>query len=130
MKTCILLFSTCLLPAFAGILVTRPLWSVRRLTNEMIQGIALIVLIGVLSGCLALIFFGSESVIGGICILSGLFNLVIFQHYERRLNTSRCPWCRTRNLRAYKHGKIYKLYCPHCGLHSRWRAWRYFSNEI
>lgn len=44
--------------------------------------------------------------------------------------TSRCPQCHTRNLHVRKYSKgLYKLYCPHCGLHSRWRTWRYFSNE-
>lgn len=53
-----------------------------------------------------------------------------FQYYEQRLTTSRCPQCHTRNLHVRKYSKgLYKLYCPHCGLHSRWRTWRYFSNE-
>lgn len=130
MKTYVLLLAICLLPAVTGIVVTRPMWRLRRLPNHVIQAIGLVVLIGVLIGCLIPLFLSDESGIGFACILLSLFNLVIFQHYERRLNTSRCPQCHTRSLRVRKHTKgLYKLYCPHCGLHSQWRTWRYFSND-
>lgn len=130
MKTYVLLLVICLLPAVTGIVVTRPMWRLRRLPNHVIQAIGLVVLIGVLIGCLIPLFLSDESGIGFACILLSLFNLVIFQHYEHRLNTSRCPQCHTRSLRVRKHTKgLYKLYCPHCGLHSQWRTWRYFSND-
>ena len=130
MKAHVLLFAICFVPAVAGILVTRPMWRVRNIPNEVIQGIGLVVLIIVLVGCLFPIFLGDEEGIGFVCILLSLFNLVIFQCYEHRLNTSRCPQCHTRNLRVRKHSKgLYKLYCSHCGLHNRWHTWRYFSNE-
>ena len=131
MKAYVLLFAICFLPAVAGILVTRPMWSVRHLSNEVIQCIGLVVLIGVLIGCLVPLFLGDDSAIGVVYILLSLFNLVIFQYYEHRLNTSRCPQCHTRNLHVRKHSKgLYKLYCSHCGLHSRWRTWRYFSDDM
>ena len=130
MKAHVLLFAICFVPAVAGILVTRPMWRVRNLPNEAIQGIGLVVLIVVLIGCFVPLFRGDEEGIGFVCILLSLFNLMIFQCYEYRLNTSRCPHCHTRNLRVRKHSKgLYKLYCSHCGLHSRWHTWRYFSNE-
>ena len=76
------------------------------------------------------LFLGDTGAVGCACILLSLFNLVIFQYYEQRLNISRCPQCHTRNLHVRKYSKgLYKLYCPHCGLHSRWRTWRYFSDE-
>lgn len=87
-------------------------------------------MISVLIGCLVPLFLGDTGAVGCACILLSLFNLVIFQYYEQRLNTSRCPQCHTRNLHVRKYSKgLYKLYCPHCGLHSRWRTWRYFSDE-
>lgn len=130
MKAYVLLFAICFLPAIAGILITRPLWRIRRIPNEAIQALGLFVLTGSLIACLVPLFLGDESGIGFVCILLSLFNLVIFQEYERRLNTSRCPRCHTRNLRIRRHRKgLYKLYCPHCGLHSEWRTWRYYSNE-
>ncbi|WP_390567128.1 hypothetical protein [Alistipes sp. i18-0019-D1] len=130
MKAYLLLLTICILPAVAGILVTRPMWRIRQLPNEAIQGIGLVVLIIVLIGCLVPLFLGDTGAVGCACILLSLFNLVIFQCYEHWLNTSRCPQCHTRNLRAHKYGKgVYKLYCSHCGLHSRWRTWRYFSDE-
>lgn len=76
------------------------------------------------------LFFGDNPVIGFACIVLSLLNIAIFQYYEHRLNTSRCPQCHTRNLRIRRHVKgLYKLYCPHCGLHSQWRTWRYFLND-
>lgn len=41
MKTYVLLLAICFLPALAGILVTRPMWRMHRLTNEIIQVIGL-----------------------------------------------------------------------------------------
>ena len=106
------------------------MWRIRQLPNEAIQGIGLVVMISVLIGYLVPLFLGDTGAVGCACILLSLFNLVIFQYYEQRLNTSRCPQCHTRNLHVRKYSKgLYKLYCPHCGLHSRWRTWRYFSNE-
>ena len=106
MKAYLLLLPISFLPAVAGILVTRPI------------------------GCLVPLFLGDTGAVGCACILLSLFNLVIFQYYEQRLNISRCPQCHTRNLHVRKYSKgLYKLYCPHCGLHSRWRTWRYFSDE-
>ena len=103
---------------------------IRQLPNEAIQGIGLVVMISVLIGCLVPLFLGDTGAVGCACILLSLFNLVIFQYYEQRLNTSRCPQCHTRNLHVRKYSKgLYKLYCPHCGLHSQWRTWRYFSDE-
>ena len=130
MKAYLLLLTICFLPAVAGIFATRPLWRIRRLPNEAIQGIGLVVLIIVLIGCLVPLFRGDTGAVGCACILLSLFNLVIFQCYEHWLNTSHCPQCHTRNLRAHKYGKgVYKLYCSHCGLHSRWRTWSFFSDE-
>ena len=130
MKAYLLLLPISFLPAVAGILVTRPMWRIRQLPNEAIQGIGLVVMISVLIGCLVPLFLGDTGAVGCACILLSLFNLVIFQYYEQRLNPSRCPQCHTRNLHVHKYSKgLYKLYCPHCGLHSRWRTWRYFSNE-
>ena len=123
MKAYLLLLPISFLPAVAGILVTRPMWRIRQLPNEAIQGIGLVVMISVLIGYLVPLFLGDTGAVGCACILLSLFNLVIFQYYEQRLNTSRCP-----HVRKYSKG-LYKLYCPHCGLHSRWRTWRYFSNE-
>ena len=130
MKAYLLLLPISFLPAVAGILVTRPMWRIRQLPNEAIQGIGLVVMISVLIGCLVPLFLGDTGAVGCACILLSLFNLVIFQYYEQRLTTSRCPQCHTRNLHVRKYSKgLYTLYCPHCGLHSRWRTWRYFSNE-
>lgn len=50
MKAYLLLLTICFLPAVAGIFATRPLWRIRRLPNEAIQGIGLVVLIIVLIG--------------------------------------------------------------------------------
>ena len=130
MKAYLLLLPISFLPAVAGILVTRPMWRIRQLPNEAIQGIGLVVMISVLIGYLVPLFLGDTGAVGCACILLSLFNLEIFQYYEQRLNTSRCPQCHTRNLHVRKYSKgLYKLYCPHCGLHSRWRTWRYFSDE-
>lgn len=130
MKDYVLLFASCFLPALAGILVSRPLWRIRRLPNEVILVAGQIVLICTLILCLVPLFFGDNSFIGFACIVLSLLNIVIFQYYEHRLHTSRCPQCHTRSLRIRRHVKgLYKLYCPHCGLHSQWRNWRYFSNE-
>ena len=118
MKAYLLLLPISFLPAVAGILVTRPMWRIRQLPNEAIQGIGLVVMISVLIGCLVPLFLGDTGAVGCACILLSLFNLVIFQYYEQRLNTSRCPHCHTRNrhVRKYSQG-LYHLYCPHCGLH-------------
>ena len=86
--------------------------------------------IGVLTACLAPLFFRECTVAGGLSLLLSLFNILLFQRYERRLNTSRCARCHTRNLRIHRCGKgLYKLYCPHCGLHNRWHSWRYSPEE-
>lgn len=104
--------------ALAGILVTRPMWRMHRLTNEIIQVIGLVVLIGTLIGCLLPLFLGDTTLLGFVCIVLNLLNLVIFQANEHRLNTTRCPQCHTRNLHIRKRTKgLYKLYCSHCGLH-------------
>ena len=112
MKAYLLLLPISFLPAVAGILVTRPMWRIRQLPNEAIQGIGLVVMISVLIGCLVPLFLGDTGAVGCACILLSLFNLVIFQYYEQRLNTSRCPQCHTRNLHVHKYSKgLYKLYC-------------------
>ena len=130
MPTCVQLLIVCFVPAAAGILVTRPMWRIRSLPNEAIQGIALVILLGVLTACLAPLFFRECTVPGGLTLLLSLFNILLFQRYERRLNTSRCARCHTRNLRIHRCGKgLYKLYCPHCGLHNRWHSWRYSPEE-
>ena len=130
MQACVQLFTVCFLPALAGILITRPMWRIRRLPNEAIQGIALIILIGMLIASLIPVFIRDCTAVGGASIVLSLFNLVLFQYYERWLNTSRCPRCHTRSLRIRKCGKgLYKLYCPHCGLHNRWHSWRYSPEE-
>lgn len=130
MKTYVLLFAICFLPALAGILVTRPMWRMHRLSNEIIQAVGLVVLIGTLICCLLPLFLGDATLLGFASIVLSLLNLVIFQAYEHRLNTSRCPQCHTRNLHVRKRTKgLYKLYCSHCGLHSQWRTWRYYSDE-
>ena len=98
MKAYLLLLPISFLPAVAGILVTRPMWRIRQLPNEAIQGIGLVVMISVLIGYLVPLFLGDTGAVGCACILLSLFNLVIFQYYEQRLNTSRCPQCHTRNL--------------------------------
>ena len=111
MKAYLLLLPISFLPAVAGILVTRPMWRIRQLPNEAIQGIGLVVMISVLIGCLVPLFLGDTGAVGCACILLSLFNLVIFQYYEQRLNTSRCPQCHTRNLHVHKYSKgLYKLY--------------------
>ncbi len=126
MQACVQLFTICFLPALAGIFVTRPMWRIRALPNEAIQVIALVILLGVLAATLAPLFFQEYTAVGGLSLLLSLFNLVLFQCYERWLNTSRCPRCHTRSLRVHRCGKgLYKLYCPHCGLHNRWRSWRH-----
>ena len=51
MKAYLLLLPISFLPAVAGILVTRPMWRIRQLPNEAIQGIGLVVMISVLIGC-------------------------------------------------------------------------------
>lgn len=130
MKAYVLLFACCFLPALAGILVSRSLWRVRRFFNEIIQAAGQIVLTCTLILCLVPLFLGDNPVIGFACIALSLVNIAIFQYYEHRLNTSRCPQCHTRSLHIRRHVKgLYKLYCPHCGLHSQWRTWRYFTNE-
>lgn len=130
MQVCVQLLTVCFLPALAGILVTRPMWRIRTLPNEAIQGIALVILIGVLTVCLVPLFFQECTAAGGLSLLLSLFNLVLFQRYERWLNTSRCPRCHIRSLRIHRCGKgLYKLYCPHCGLHNRWYSWRYAPEE-
>ena len=43
MKAYLLLLPISFLPAVAGILVTRPMWRIRQLPNEAIQGIGLVV---------------------------------------------------------------------------------------
>ena len=96
MKAYLLLLPISFLPAVAGILVTRPMWRIRKLPNEAIQGIGLVVMISVLIGCLVPLFLGDTGAVGCACILLSLFNLVIFQYYEQRLTTSRCPQCHTR----------------------------------
>lgn len=102
----------------------------RRFSNEIIQAAGLVVLIGTLICCLIPLFLDEVSAVGFASILLSLLNLVIFQYYEHRLNTSRCPQCHTRNLRVRKHTKgLYKLYCSHCGLHSQWHTWRYYSDN-
>lgn len=93
MKAYLLLLPISFLPAVAGILVTRPMWRIRQLPNEAIQGIGLVVMISVLIGCLVPLFLGDTGAVGCACILLSLFNLVIFQYYEQRLTTSRCPQC-------------------------------------
>lgn len=105
MKAYLLLLPISFLPAVAGILVTRPMWRIRQLPNEAIQGIGLVVMISVLIGCLVPLFLGDTGAVGCACILLSLFNLVIFQYYEQRLNTSRCPQCHTRNLHVHKYSK-------------------------
>lgn len=50
MKAYLLLLPISFLPAVAGILVTRPMWRIRQLPNEAIQGIGLVVMISVLIG--------------------------------------------------------------------------------
>ena len=56
MKAYLLLLPISFLPAVAGILVTRPMWRIRQLPNEAIQGIGLVVMISVLIGCLVPLF--------------------------------------------------------------------------
>ena len=58
MKAYLLLLPISFLPAVAGILVTRPMWRIRQLPNEAIQGIGLVVMISVLIGCLVPLFLG------------------------------------------------------------------------
>ena len=87
MKAYLLLLPISFLPAVAGILVTRPMWRIRQLPNEAIQGIGLVVMISVLIGCLVPLFLGDTGAVGCACILLSLFNLVIFQYYEQRLTT-------------------------------------------
>ena len=84
MKAYLLLLPISFLPAVAGILVTRPMWRIRQLPNEAIQGIGLVVMISVLIGCLVPLFLGDTGAVGCACILLSLFNLVIFQYYEQR----------------------------------------------
>ena len=85
MKAYLLLLPISFLPAVAGILVTRPMWRIRQLPNEAIQGIGLVVMISVLIGYLVPLFLGDTGAVGCACILLSLFNLVIFQYYEQRL---------------------------------------------
>lgn len=131
MKAYLLLLPISFLPAVAGIRVTRPMWRIRQLPNEAIQGIGLVVMISVLIGCLVRSFSATQGLSGCACILLSLFNLVISSITSSGLNilalarnATRATW----HVRKYSKG-LYKLYCPHCGLHSRWRTWRYFSNE-
>ena len=77
MKAYLLLLPISFLPAVAGILVTRPMWRIRQLPNEAIQGIGLVVMISVLIGCLVPLFLGDTGAVGCACILLSLFNLVI-----------------------------------------------------
>ena len=90
MKAYLLLLPISFLPAVAGILVTRPMWRIRQLPNEAIQGIGLVVMISVLIGCLVPLFLGDTGAVGCACILLSLFNLVIFQYYEQRLTRATC----------------------------------------
>ena len=69
MKAYLLLLPISFLPAVAGILVTRPMWRIRQLPNEAIQGIGLVVMISVLIGCLVPLFLGDTGAVGCACIL-------------------------------------------------------------
>ena len=69
MKAYLLLLPISFLPAVAGILVTRPMWRIRQLPNEAIQGIGLVVMISVLIGYLVPLFLGDTGAVGCACIL-------------------------------------------------------------
>ena len=111
-----------LLPALAAISITRPLWKVRELSNATIQSFGLLVMLGGMAFCLIAIF-NNPSFWSGIASLALLtVNPVVFKAYERRLNTARCPQCRTCHLQARRiNGHFYRVHCPHCGFCDEWR---------
>ncbi len=111
-----------LLPVIAAILITRPLWKMRELSNETIQGLGLLVMLGGMLSCLILIFHTPELWIGSISLLFLFFNLKAFKIYERKLHTTRCPQCRTRHLQIRRiNSRIFQIYCHHCGFCDEWR---------
>ena len=123
---CLMALLLCALGAMSG----RALLSTGDKEKEDHPYAPLFILLGVLTACLAPLFFRECTVAGGLSLLLSLFNILLFQRYERRLNTSRCARCHTRSLRIHRCGKgLYKLYCSHCGLHNRWHSWRYSPEE-
>ncbi|WP_418991722.1 hypothetical protein [Alistipes sp.] len=121
MNSHFLIIGLSFVPAAASILLTLPLWRMRRLRNQTIQLFGLVILLLTIIGGLIPIFRAEESSTGFVAIAVSSINIFIFRHYERLLNTIRCPFCRRNTLRLRSlRGTCYELYCHHCGLHSRW----------
>lgn len=119
----LLLLASSFVPATAGILLTLPLWRMKRLHNPSILTVGLIILFGTGVACLVPAFLIDAPGLGFPCIAVSSINIFLFRHYERLLQTLRCPCCHSIALHilSVRDGH-YKLYCNHCGLHSEWEA--------
>ena len=127
MNNYLLLICISVLPAIAGIAVTRPLWKLKYLRNEDIHFISVAIMIAVIVSLLIYTVlqtaFTSAWIIGMLSAPASLINLLVYEYYDLRLHIRRCPYCHSKTLRirSKKNGH-HHLRCRNCGIRTEWKA--------
>lgn len=126
MTNYLILIGLSMIPAMAGILITRPTWKLKYLRNDDISffGATIMVVFIITFLILTIVQTSSSSnwTIGLLCAPASILNLYIYSKYTSYINRKRCPYCHqnTLHLRLHNHGR-YRLHCNNCGSHSEWK---------
>ena len=121
MNTYLLLIGISIIPAIATILLTFPLWYLKKINNQTIFICGLMILFIIL-GCILVFAFDVDSPgIGFASIAVSSINIFLFRHYLRILFITRCPMCRHIGLQIHsRRQNVYRLYCRKCGTNTEW----------